>query len=424
MKNGAGQSTVVSLTLLTLAAASATFARTALSPLQEAVRTSLALTDTQMALIQGPALAAPVVLAAIPVGLLIDRCSRARLVFILVALAAAGSFWTAFASCLADLFAARCVIGLAAAAMAMTVSSLLADLLPAASRGRGFMVVGVGQVAGISAAFALGGSLLSIFGGDPAGWRATLEWLSVPVAVIALLTLNVREPPRAQVLIQKPSLKQAVRELLNYRRIVLPLLIGGAMVGIADVAATIWAIPALSRNLGLSPARLGATLATAFLVSGIIGPIVGGVMADFCQRHGGPRLTITVITALVLLSVPAAIFAIVPNVVMSTLLLILLITVGTVIGVILTTLTTIVIPNELRGLCFGVFATSNVIFGVGLSPLLVSAVSDAWGGAPMLGRALATVCAATSLIGAISLAFARAGFSKGAYFVPRTTHET
>ena len=84
--------------LLTVAAASAIYARTALGPLQETMRIALGLTDNQMAMLQGPALALPTIFAAIPLGLAIDRYSRARLLLVLTALNLFGSVFTGLCS--------------------------------------------------------------------------------------------------------------------------------------------------------------------------------------------------------------------------------------------------------------------------------------------------------------------------------------
>src|SRR5262249_14298550 len=99
------------LLLLTVTVATVTCSRTALGPLQESVRQSLALSDNQMALLQGPALALPVVLASVPLGLLIDRRSRVRLLWTLAIINAIGSLATALTTHFWLLFLARCAVG-------------------------------------------------------------------------------------------------------------------------------------------------------------------------------------------------------------------------------------------------------------------------------------------------------------------------
>ncbi len=73
------------MALLGLAVTAGTYARTLLGPLQEALGASLDLSDNQLALLQGPALALPLLVMSVPLGLLIDRRSRVRLLLLKLA---------------------------------------------------------------------------------------------------------------------------------------------------------------------------------------------------------------------------------------------------------------------------------------------------------------------------------------------------
>src|SRR6185369_13205286 len=95
------------LALLAVAAWASTYTRVALGPLQEAVKGSLSLSDNQMALAQGMGLALPLALGSVPLGLLADRTSRARMLFIFMVVAPVSCVLTAFASGFTFLLAAR-----------------------------------------------------------------------------------------------------------------------------------------------------------------------------------------------------------------------------------------------------------------------------------------------------------------------------
>jgi nitrate/nitrite transporter NarK len=82
----------------------------------------------------------------------------------------------------------------------------------------------------------------------------------------------------------------------------------------------------------------------------------------------------------------------------------------TVIGATLVTgitIFTVVIPNELRGLCMAILAGAQVLFGVALAPMAVSWIATAAGGPMMIGRALALVCVAASIMCTICFLFGR-----------------
>ncbi len=223
----------------------------------------LSLSDHQIALLQGLALAVPMALCSIPMGLLVDRHPRARLFFFIAALNLAASVLTAFASSFILLLAARFLVGLSMAAILVAVYSMLADLYAPAQRGRAAMALAFGEIVGAPAAFALGGWVLSAQGPGPEDWQTALLWMSVPLVPVALLMLALREPPRTGVIVQRPPLREVWPELLLYRGVVAPLLIARVMVWVADGAVVIWAAPTFARGLALSPARIGALVGTA-----------------------------------------------------------------------------------------------------------------------------------------------------------------
>src|SRR5688572_15744014 len=95
------------LLLLTTAACATSYARFTLAPLQETMRLDLGLTDHQIAWIQGPAIAVPLALGAIPLGLILDRYSRARFFLVFAVLNLLACVLPAFASGFGLLFFAR-----------------------------------------------------------------------------------------------------------------------------------------------------------------------------------------------------------------------------------------------------------------------------------------------------------------------------
>jgi predicted MFS family arabinose efflux permease len=387
---------VVQLLLLALAAMAGMFARFSINPLQEMLRGALALSDNEIGCLQGPALAVPSVLAAVPLGLIIDRWSRARLIVIFCALSAGGCVMTALASSFAALFLSRCVVGLASAATSTAVFSMLPDVVSATRRGRMTTLVVIGQYAGMAAAFALGGALLSVAD----GWRSVMMWLAVPPMLVTIALPAMREPVRRGRVIRSPSIRESYLELLRYRGVVGLLLSAMVAAEMATLAVLTWGGPALSRNFLSSPGHVASTMAMALLVSGILGPLGGGFLADGCYRLGGaPRMSYALFT-LMLVAVPAGCFALAPNLLWARVLLFLfmgLLSATLVAGI---TLFTTVIPNELRGLCVAILAAAQVLIGVGTAPIAVSALSSFLGGPKMLGTALAVVTAATCLIAA------------------------
>jgi MFS family permease len=407
----------VQLLLLSVAAAAALFSRTAVSPLQEIIRSALDLSDNQMALVQGAALALPMVVLAVPLGLLIDRRSRVRLLLIFSALATGASLLTALAGSFAVLFVARCFAGLAAVVIGTAAFSVLADLYAPEERGRASMVVVIGQYIGIATAFALGGALAGALNVGVGRWRWAMLWMTAPLVLTTAAAAALREPRRTGLAIENPSLAETCKELWRYRAQIVPLFTGLTLLQIAFQPALVWAAPALSRGFLLPPDRVGAIIAVGVMISGVIGSLAGGFLTDLCQVRGGSRRTLYMLCALALLSVPAALFPVVPSLVLVCALIALFLTLVSALEVSGTALFTIIIPNELRGLCIGALAAGVMIFGVGVGPLIVSVLSGLLGGPTMIGRALAIVAATAGILGA-------AAFWYGARLFPAPNEPT
>lgn len=405
----------IQLALLTLAVAAAAYAGSAVSPIQEAMRIALRLSDQQMGILQGPALAVPMALAAIPLGFLIDRYSRARLLLILTLSDVLGTVLTALATDFAVLCVGRCVVGLSSFAINPVAFSLVADLYRPHQRGRANMVVVVGQSAGVATVFALGGELLAAIGSSPLTWRWVMGALCGPLLIVALAVLWLREPERTEVILRTPTTRAALQELARYARLISPLLLGVLMAQAALGAEYIWAAPMLTRSFSLQADRVGAIMGVGLFVGGVLGSMVGGVLADLCEKSGGPPRTMSLLGGLSLLSLPAAAFALVHGATLASMLLCASITLVTAISVMGLTLVAVVIPNEIRGLCIALAMATCVLIGNGLAPVLVSVFgSELGGGTTSIGDALSYLCLTAGGIGVMAFGWGRRSFPQKA----------
>ncbi len=386
------------MVLLAIAVTGASYAGTTLSPLQETVRESLGLTDDQIAILQGPVMALPMVAASVPLGLIIDRYKRVRLVMLFAVCDLLGTILTAVGGGFAVLAFARGLVGFMMLAVNPVAFSLLADLFEPAHRGRAVMVLTVGQTVGGAAVFASGGILLTLIERGPNAWRTVMLLLAVPLVPVVLVTLALREPSRTEVVISRPSPRQSFAELWRYRRMVVPIIAGVVFAQTAIGAVFVWTAPVLTRSYALSSDRVGAVMALVSLVSGIAGPVVGGFLADACQRFGGPRRTVLALGICALLAVPAGLFAVAPGVPVLTMLVVVFTSLLLACAVMGNALLTVVVSNEVRGLCLGIFGAISVIFAFGVAPVLVSRISVIIGGPRMISPAVAVVCAGMTFL--------------------------
>ncbi|MYM92096.1 MFS transporter, partial [Rugamonas sp. FT82W] len=154
------QTAKISISLLALTLFMGTAAKIVLSPLQEVVRVDLGMSDNQIGLVQGLALAIPLALLSIPLGRLVDSANRARLLTGMALACAAGSALTAVAHDFATIFVARMLVGASVSGAVIAAVSLASDLTDAGNRGRTIMLLGLGQAFGAAATFAVVGQLL------------------------------------------------------------------------------------------------------------------------------------------------------------------------------------------------------------------------------------------------------------------------
>ena len=377
---------------------------------QEAAKAELGLSDTQIGLMQGLANSIPLALLSVPMGLLVDRLNRVRLLALTSLIWTAGTLLTAYADSLSILFAARTLAGLGANISTTIGVSLAADLCRAEIRGRSMLLLTIGKYAGSAAAFALGGQLFGLFAksglyGLPA-WRSVHLVLGLVSAALTLLLLALREPARQERETVSAPARMVARELWARRAFLLPMFVGQTSVLMADAAAAIWAAPVLSRSFGQTPAQFAGWMGPVVFGAGAAGAIAGGIAADWGHRSGrrGGILIGAVIAALV--AFPAALFPIMPNVFWFGAAMTLLLLGGTVTGLVVATAIAVLLPNELRGLCVGTFVAFGGLIAFGFSPPLVTGLSLWLGGESHLAAALAVVGLAVSIIGVLGFALA------------------
>lgn len=401
------------LILLTLAVFSGAAVGRVFSPVQEAAKLSLGLSDLQISLIQGVAASIPIAMLSIPLGWLVDHRNRVRILIALGGVWTLGTLATVLAHGFAALFFARMLAGLGAMCVLPAAISIAADLSAPERRGRAMVLLSLGNTAGAAAAFAVGGSLFGWFSGS-SGWviAGLPPWREVHlvfglVSIVLLLPLfALRDPPRREVVQKAQAIGPSLQELWDRRGLLLPLFGGQVSVVMADVAAGIWAAPVLTRSYHLQPGSFGAWFGLVVLVSGVGGSVAGGLAADIGNRthlRGGILLGAVAAAAL---SVPASCFPIMPGVSGFALMLGLLLFCGAITGLVTTTALTVLIPNEIRGVCLGAFIVGGAVIGFGISPTIVTLGSALLGGESHLPLALALTGMATSFLALIGFAAA------------------
>ena len=400
-----------SLILLAVAIACGVAMQNSISPVQEAVKLELALSDFHMSLVQGLAVSIPVALLAIPFGRLTDRGNRVRLLMFMAAIWTVGMALSALAGGFATLFAARMLANIGAILAIPVAISIASDLSTPETRGRSLLPLSLGKIAGQAAAFAFGGWLFGFFAADPgmlgefAAWRGVQFAFAAAGAALLIPLFFLKEPARRETSeAAGQPFGAALSAIWRRRGLLIPLFIGQVTVVMADVAAAIWAPTVLIRNFGLQPGDFAGWMGLVLLLSGIVGSLIGGFAADAGHKSRFNRGILIGAVAAAVLSIPGAFFPLMSSVPAFALLLALLMLCGAVTGLVTATTIAVLIPNEIRGICLGAFMVVGAVIGFGVAPTLVTLISALLGGEANLSLALATTTAVSSAIAAIGFA--------------------
>jgi predicted MFS family arabinose efflux permease len=356
----------------------------------EPIKRELAMSDTSAGLLYGFAFAAFYSILGIPIARLADRSNRSRIIVISLMLFSAMTAVCGMATSYLHLMLARIGVGIGEAGTNPPSQSIIADLYPPERRGFAMALYALGLNLGIVLGFLVGGSLAQFI-----GWRATFViagGFGLLMGVIAACTL--KEPARLhrQDLsgTKQLSASQAVQALS--RNVALRHLFAGATIANVAISGLLAWLPAfIIRSHELSLSMTGALLAVVIGVLGGLGTLLGGAMADrLGARNPAWRLRCVVVVFMV-----AAVCWSVAVTAQSRLIALPFFVVGGAliafhVGPSLAMVQTLARPDTRA------FAASLLIFlanliGVGVGPLLVGWLSDAWfaqHGAQSLGAAL------------------------------------
>lgn len=353
----------------------------------EPVKRAFALSDTQLGLLLGLAYGASFAVTSLLIGPVVDRSRRVRL---LAAMLMAWSLATAacgLATGFAMLLAMRVLVGAAEAGSSPAAFSLLSDMFAPARRGMAIGVYKVGAPVGIMLASLIGGSVAQHF-----GWRAAFLVAGIPGLLLALVAWRCFEEPVRGALetaaaAQPPATVRGAMSLL-WRTPGAPSLMAGIVTVIfAGAGVSAFAVPFLQRTHGMSVAEAGASFALASSL-GAVTPLALGMLADRMARGGLHRsLWFSGATALLVLGAGAVMLlaptrsAGVAGMVVWQML---------VVGITAPNYAALlsITPPPVRGTVTALLMLGTNLIGLGGAPTLVGALSDAFGGADGLRRAM------------------------------------
>jgi MFS family permease len=346
--------------------------RLTISGLLEPIGRELHLSDAQLGII-GLAFLLPYSILPPIVGWIGDRGPRSRLIALAVSIWSMATGAAGAARNFLQLAASRAVVGVGEATYMSLAPSLIADAFPIGRRGSAMSFFYIASPVGAALGVFLSGLIASLY-----GWRTACFVVGIPGLVFAVAMWIYPEPARGgldpEESPERPPLGEALRSLAGNRAYLL-LTFAYTSQLFAYNPIEFWLPTILQRDKGIALAQANSTFGLLVLVAGILGPLLGGLLADrFALRSWAVYYWICVVTSLACLP-PLLCFVLLPRgaglygAVFSEVFLANMST-----GLVFTILVTIIVPG-LRATATAVLLTVIHVLGDMISEPLIGKVS-------------------------------------------------
>jgi len=360
--------------------------RSAIAVVLEPMKLELGLTDAQAGLVQSILLMC-LPLLLVPSSLALDIWGRKRM-FVLVTIAwSLGTLGTGLATGFALLLVARAVCSLGEASFGSGGTSWVSMTYAPERRSRMLGIFGLAAPLGMALGTFGGGMVVSLTG----SWRTPFLLLIVPGVILTVSLLFLKDYDSG-VADDKRRLSHYLTETLALFRNRTLMFIGLATAAYCYVKFSYqgWVPTMLVRSYGLDCMQAGH-LFTLMVLAGVLGPLVGGILADRRQRHSpvGRPQTVALLLCAITLS-KAVFYGLMGHVPLSA-----IVAVG-VLDSILTmapipiyfSIVQDVVPIRLKSTAVGLFGTIVFLGGGAWGPIAVGALSDWLGGGTAINLAM------------------------------------
>ena len=382
------------------------------------IRESFGIDDFQYGLLHGLAFTLFYTLLGLPIGRLADTRSRRTIIGVGVL------FWSLMTcACgvvrsFGGLFVSRMGVGVGEAALSPPAHSLLSDLFPTERLPRAMSIFTLGITVGGGMAYMIGGWVLGAVGdaelslpwvGALRPWQLTFIVVGLPGFLVGALVWTIREPLRRGRMRTDEGaapLGEVLRYFRGHARLYASILGSVSLLSILGYGTITWYVEMLIRNFGSQPGEVGPKFGWIFIIAGSLGALCGGLVAERLGRRFADANLRVVVLAAALWIVPGIAGPMMPTEQGALLMAVpILFLMSSYFGPAIAALQTST-PNEMRALASALLLFAANLFGLGLGPPLVGALTThVLGGDGTLDLALlglAAVCAPLAAITAAS----------------------
>lgn len=385
--------------------------RQVVSILVQPLKAGLALSDTQIGLLQGIAFTMCYATAGVFVARMVDRSNRVMLSAVCVAIWAISTAMCGTATSFAELLVWRAGTAIAEAALSPAALSIFSDLFPPRKVARASSTFMLGPYVGGGVALLGGGALLGwmdtpdmaawLTQHDLRAWQMVFFVLGLPgIILAALVALTIKEPARrgipAGASESAPPLREVLRELFVRNRFCLPYFFGYVALILLFYSHSAWFPTMIIRRFELSASEVGKLAGPVYMLGGMAGVVSASFLVGKVSDHSALRKVLRIAAWAATLLIPAACFApLAPSLSLTLALYGLCAYAASIVMALAPVPLQIAIPNRMRGrsLALLVFMT-NAISG-GLGPYAVGRINE-WLADPRAGLATSLAIVGTT----------------------------
>jgi len=369
--------------------------RLALGLVMQNIKSDLHLSDTQLGLLTGITFAFFYSVMGVPIARWADRGNRVTIITLTTALWSVMVALSGSAASFLQLIIIRSGVAVGEAGCVPPAHSLIADYFNRAERPRALGVYMLGAPLSAFIGYFGAGWLNELY-----GWRMMFVILALPgLALAALARFTLKEPRRATAAAAQAAPAQAsLREVLTalwaiptFRHVLLAY--SAAIFFSAGLSQ--WLPTFFIRSHGLRTGELGTLFTLSFGFTGLAGIYGGGALASrYAPNNERLQLRVLVALTVVLLMLRPIAFLVPSTFWALALMSVAAMTVYVGEGPLFAIFQSLV-PGRMRATSIALIYLCANLFGMGLGPLAVGALSDVmrpWAGADSLRYAMVAVC--------------------------------
>jgi len=381
--------------VLTLAYIFSFIDRQILSLMVGPIQADLGIGDKQMSLLMGASFAVFYTLFGIPLGRLADTRSRRGLIAVGIAVWSLMTAGCGLATTFLQLALLRMGVGVGEASLSPSAYSLISDYFRPERRSTAMSVYSMGIYVGSGLAFILGGFVTQLvagqhnFGlpmiGPVRSWQLVFFLVGLPGLLVALLLLTVREPARKGVGVAKDvshlaapaSLAAVWAYVRDNRSTFLCLNLGLGLVALYGYGSTSWVPSLFIRRYAWDPWRTGLVFGSIVGLSGTLGIVSAGRLADWLRQRGRVDANLRVALLGSALGLPfAVLFPLAPAAHWAAILLVpVVFFMSSPFGVAPAAIQQMM-PNTMRAQATALYLFMINLIGIGLGPTVVATLTE------------------------------------------------